>query len=192
MVDASIVAKLLFEEEYSDKTAQLFAAAITAHERVLAPALLSAEVANFLRQRMRRVNLALVDALGLFDRFQEVPVSRRSAPTLSQRALILAANLNLPAAYDAHYLALAESHRCDGGNREQVGVSEDNPQPDPARGKAHVHGIAHVAVEAHDHQALRRRDRRWSPVSRPAKIPNTTQRNCESQNRRQGGECQRQ
>src|SRR5215470_11789617 len=50
----------------------------------------------------------------------------------------------------------AESNCCNGGNREQVGVSEDNPQPNPAHGEAHVHGIAHVAVEAYNHQALRR------------------------------------
>ncbi len=63
----------------------------------------------------------------------------------------------------------AESDCCHGGNREQVGVSEDNPQPDPAHREPNVHGIAHMAVEAYNHQALRRRDRRRSPVSRPAK-----------------------
>ena len=69
----------------------------------------------------------------------------------------------------------AGSNCCDGGNRQQVRVSEDNPQSDPAHGETHVHGIAHVAVEAYDHQALRWRDRRRSPMPRPAKIPNATQ-----------------
>ena len=82
----------------------------------------------------------------------------------------------------------AESNGYDGGNREQVGVSKDNPQPDPAYCEPYVHGIAHVAVEAHNYQALRRCDRRRSPVSSPAKIPNATQSNCESQHRREGGE----
>src|SRR5579864_6319807 len=82
----------------------------------------------------------------------------------------------------------AESNCCDGGNREQAGVSEDDPQPDPARGKADVHGIAHVTIEAYNNQALRRRDRRRRPVSSPTKIPNATQGNCESQHRWQGGE----
>src|SRR5579864_6312934 len=82
----------------------------------------------------------------------------------------------------------AESNCCDGSNREQAGVSEYDPQPDPARGKAHVHGIADVAVEAYNYQALRRRDRCRSAVSGPAKIPNATQRNCESQHRRESGE----
>ena len=45
----------------------------------------------------------------------------------------------------------AESNCCDRGNRQQVRVSEDNPQSDPTRGEAHVHGNAHVAVEAYNH-----------------------------------------
>ncbi len=80
-----------------------------------------------------------------------------------------------------------ESNSCNGGNRQWVGVSEDNPQPDPPRGKAHVHGIADVAVEAYNYQALRWRDRCRSAVTGPAKIPNATQRNRESHDRRYGG-----
>src|SRR5215469_18295631 len=88
-----------------------------------------------------------------------------------------------------HYEQMnAESNSCDGGNCQQVRVSEDNPQSDPTRGEAHVHGIAHVAVEAYNHQALRRRNRGRSPVPGPAKIPNATQGNCESNDRREGGE----
>jgi hypothetical protein len=68
----------------------------------------------------------------------------------------------------------AESNCCNGGNRHEVRVSEDNPQSDPTSGETHVHGIAHVAVEADDHQAFRRRYGRRSPVSGPAKIPTGT------------------
>lgn len=75
----------------------------------------------------------------------------------------------------------AESNCCDGGYCQQVRVSEDNPQSDPTGGEAHVHGIAHVAVEADNHQALRRRNRGRSPVPGPAKISHATQGNRESQ-----------
>jgi hypothetical protein len=81
----------------------------------------------------------------------------------------------------------AESNCCDGGNRQYVGVSEDNPQPDPTHCEPFVHGIAHVAVEAYNYQAPRRRDRRRRPVSSPTKIPNATQSDGESQDRREGG-----
>src|SRR5215467_16122468 len=45
-----------------------------------------------------------------------------------------------------------------------------------------------MAVEAYNYQALRRSHRCRSPVSSPAKIPNATQGNGESQHRREGGE----
>src|SRR5215469_6823596 len=45
-----------------------------------------------------------------------------------------------------------------------------------------------MAVEAYNDQALRRRHRRRSPVSSPAKIPHATHGNGESQHRREGGE----
>src|SRR5215467_1512756 len=45
-----------------------------------------------------------------------------------------------------------------------------------------------MAVEAYNYQALRRRYRCGSAVSGPAKIPNATQGNGESQHRREGGE----
>jgi hypothetical protein len=45
----------------------------------------------------------------------------------------------------------AKSNRCDSSNRRQAGMPEYNPQPDPAYGKAHVHGIAHVAIKTHDY-----------------------------------------
>jgi len=81
----------------------------------------------------------------------------------------------------------AESNSCDSGNREQAGVSEDNPQPDPARGTSQVNRIPHVAVEADNDQPLWRGEWRRSPVPSPAKIPNATQGDCESNDRREGG-----
>jgi hypothetical protein len=49
-------------------------------------------------------------------------------------------------------------------------------------------GIADVAVEAYNYQALRWRDRCRSAVSGPAKIPNATQGNRDSHDRGYGGE----
>jgi hypothetical protein len=40
----------------------------------------------------------------------------------------------------------AESNCCDGGNREQAGVSEDNPQPEPARCERLGGGVVGVRV----------------------------------------------
>src|SRR5437899_2526238 len=43
----------------------------------------------------------------------------------------------------------AESDGCDCRDHSRVGMSENDPQPDPANREAHVHRVTHVAVEAH-------------------------------------------
>src|SRR5438874_12636261 len=42
-----------------------------------------------------------------------------------------------------------EGNGCHRGDRYRIGVSENDPQPDPANREAHVHRVTHVAVEAH-------------------------------------------
>jgi len=108
VVDASIAAKWLFPEEHSEKALGLVTAALTARERIVVPPLLQIEVANILRQRMRRDGLTLTQALDLFERFLEIPVTTHSPTGLTQRALTMADQHQLPAVYDAYYVALAE------------------------------------------------------------------------------------
>src|SRR5438093_13390707 len=45
----------------------------------------------------------------------------------------------------------AKGNGCHRRDHSRVRVSENNPQPDPSDCEAHVHRVAHVAVEAHDH-----------------------------------------
>ena len=108
VVDASIAAKCLFPEEHTEQAVDLVDATLAAGERIVAPPLLWIEVANILRQRMRRAGLTLAQALDLFDRFQEIPINSQSPSGLSRRALVLADRYQLAAVYDAHYVALAE------------------------------------------------------------------------------------
>src|SRR5579862_9631802 len=42
-----------------------------------------------------------------------------------------------------------ESNGRDRRDCSRTGIAEDDPQPDPASGEAHVHGVAHVAIKAH-------------------------------------------
>lgn len=109
VVDASIAAKWLFPEEHSDKALALVEEALTLGQRIVAPPLLWIEVANILRQRMRSAGLTLAQALGLYDRFQEIPIKGQSPSELSRLALVMADRYRLPAVYDAHYVALAET-----------------------------------------------------------------------------------
>lgn len=76
--------------------------------RLVAPALLFYEVANTLHRYHRSgersveaMQSALADALLL-------PVELHGDPALHRAALAFAARFSLPAAYDAHYLALAD------------------------------------------------------------------------------------
>src|SRR5215472_15831021 len=82
----------------------------------------------------------------------------------------------------------AQSNGHSRNHRSPVGVPKNNPEPNPAQREAQVHGISYVAIEAHDHQALRGSGGSWCASPGPRKIPDAAQSNRESQNRRQRGE----
>lgn len=116
-VDASVAAKWVFEEEYSRQAIALLDDCSKSRERIVAPPLLPVEVSNVIRQRMLRDGLALADAEGALDRFMAFPISVGPGTPHEQnaihfRALQLAVECDLPAVYDAQYLALAETLGC--------------------------------------------------------------------------------
>lgn len=107
-VDASVAAKWAFVEEYSGEARALPRDALLQPESIVAPPLLPSEVANVIRQRMRRGQVRLDEARALLAQFLAVPIRLRAPETLSDRALVLADEYHLPAVYDAHYVALSE------------------------------------------------------------------------------------
>ncbi|MBM2811438.1 MAG: hypothetical protein HW416_2197 [Chloroflexi bacterium] len=113
-VDACLAAKWILEEEFSDQAQALLVSAIREGSRVVAPPLLPIEVTNILRQRMRRDRppLALADATELLERFLDLPVDIVAPDGLYESALALADAYQLPAAYDAHYVVLAQMLGC--------------------------------------------------------------------------------
>ena len=112
-VDASVAAKWVLKEDYAPLALALFRASMRAADVVVAPPLLPFEVANIIRKRMVRHALSLVDADALLAEFLTFPVTLMSPPDLHRQALALADAHGLPAAYDAHYLALAQHLGCD-------------------------------------------------------------------------------
>src|SRR5262249_30862427 len=113
VLDASAAVKLVFPEQHSDRALALLNATIQAGDPVLAPPLLPFEVANTIRQRMIRQGLALSRADQIMTHFLSFPIVLTAPAGLYNRAIALADAHNLPAAYDAHYLALAQSQSCD-------------------------------------------------------------------------------
>jgi predicted nucleic acid-binding protein len=114
VLDASVAAKLvLTDEPHADKTLALMRDSLSRSEPVVAPALLPSEVTNILRQRMRRTQMPLQVARQLLADFLALHITLATPAGLYDRALELADQHNLSAAYDAHYLALAQLLGCE-------------------------------------------------------------------------------
>jgi predicted nucleic acid-binding protein len=118
VVDASLVTKWIVPEDDSALALALLNEYRRRRERVVGPSLGGYEITNVLRQRMRRLGLTEPDVLPQLDDYFALsievrPTSRASRERLHRRALLIAAQLALPAAYDAHYVALAEALKCD-------------------------------------------------------------------------------
>jgi len=112
-VDASVAAKWILDEEHSEAARALHDDCVRGGHPIVAPPLLPIEVTNILRQRMRRESLPLADATRLIEQFLRFPVNLTTLPDLFQQALVVADAYALPAAYDAHYIALAQGLHCD-------------------------------------------------------------------------------
>jgi predicted nucleic acid-binding protein len=106
--DASVVTKWLFAEEHSEQARALYRAAARAGEVIVAPSLLASEITNNVRQRLRRGELDLAAARGHLARFLAIPIELETRSALYDRALVLAHDYGLAAAYDAQYVATAE------------------------------------------------------------------------------------
>jgi predicted nucleic acid-binding protein len=76
--------------------------------RLVAPTLLWYEVVNALHQAVRHGARAADAAARVLAETQSLPIEVHGDDALHERALVFAARFSLPAAYDAHYLALAE------------------------------------------------------------------------------------
>ncbi|MGH7814246.1 MAG: type II toxin-antitoxin system VapC family toxin [Candidatus Binataceae bacterium] len=113
VADASLALKWVFDEPFSAQAHALLNQWRADRRRVLAPALFLYEVTNALAKRMQRRQLTLEQAKLLLRFFLETGPVLKQADSIHPRALELMDRFGLPAAYDAHYLALAESEQCE-------------------------------------------------------------------------------
>ncbi len=115
VVDASIAIKWTINEPDSGTALALLANWTDRGIEVLAPALLAYEVTNALYRRVRKGDLPVDDARrGLTEViFKVVEFDFPENSDFNMRAMKLGQQFGLPAAYDSHYLALAESKECE-------------------------------------------------------------------------------
>jgi predicted nucleic acid-binding protein len=118
VVDASLAAKWIVTEDDSNHALALYEHWAAQDERMVAVHLLPFEITNILRKKMRREDLPLEAAQEALARLLAMPIQLRPGPAqararLHRDALDIAARFDLPATYDAHYLALAASLRCE-------------------------------------------------------------------------------
>jgi len=105
-VDANLVIRLVADP--ADTSVQrLWEKWDTARRRLAAPTLLYYEVANALYRYQKLGLLSATSVQSAFEAALALPLEVHGGPELHWRALELAEKLSLPAAYDAHYLALA-------------------------------------------------------------------------------------
>jgi len=112
-LDASVVAKLVLPEPYSDAVHALYAAAEKSGEPIVAPNLLPFEVTNIIRKRMIREAMSISDAEIAVEQFLKLAITLVSPSDVHRDALKLADVFGLRAAYDAHYVVLAGLLGCD-------------------------------------------------------------------------------
>ena len=91
---------------------QLWQSWLDQDREIIAPHLFEYEVTSALLRKAIRGVLSLDEARGALHTALGMKVALLDPPGLSQQALELAVRFNRPAAYDAHYLALAEHLGC--------------------------------------------------------------------------------
>ena len=119
VVDASRAVRLLVEEDDSDKAHAILQSWVVQDVTRIAPRLMPFEVANALHRRVLRGEPNIGDSTRIIARLLESRLELHQPPGLHVKALQLASQLKQGAAYDAHYLALAESFDCELGTTDE-------------------------------------------------------------------------
>lgn len=114
VVDASVAFKWLIYEEYSDEARSLLLQWRTEQIDILAPSWFMFEIVNILYKYIRRGELTLAEGIRLIGVTRRLDIRiLEYDQDLHVRALEITNQFRLSAAYDAHYLALAERLNCE-------------------------------------------------------------------------------
>lgn len=113
-VDSSVVVKQVLDEAHTLEAQSLFAMAAQNRLRIIAPQLLMMEVGNILLKKTRRAPVITPqEALNAFFSIEIMNILLVNPESLHRNAFRIAVSYQLPAIYDAYYLALAADAKCD-------------------------------------------------------------------------------
>jgi len=115
VVDANIAIKLAIVESDSHIAVALFEKWKTQKKMILAPALFIYEITNILLKKVRQNKMSIDEAKAITSLLLDtgIEIYWLLDPDLPLNSLDFAHKHNLPATYDAHYLALAEREQCE-------------------------------------------------------------------------------
>lgn len=111
-IDASVIAKLVLAESDSAQAASLVLQS-GRNGAIVVPLHLYAETTSAVYKRVRQGSLETAEAISAVEHIESLSLTRAHPPGIAQRALAIAAQLNLRYPYDAFYLALGELLDCD-------------------------------------------------------------------------------
>ena len=107
-VDANFIVRLLSDPPDVISYGNLWRQWKRAGNRIIAPTIYCYEVTNVFHRMSVAGQISPEEAEQLLEEALNLGISLYGDKALHKRALALARTLNLPAAYDAHYLALSE------------------------------------------------------------------------------------
>ena len=115
VVDASLALKWVLSEADSNTGIGLLQRWNIDNMEIIAPALFSYEATNILYRQVVTNKLSYEEAKKLLTKLLSIGILLNFVQhrEISTRAMELSHRFGLPAAYDAHYLALAEHEKCE-------------------------------------------------------------------------------
>ena len=115
VVDASLALKWVLSEADSNTAIGLLQRWNIDNMEIIAPALFSYEATNILYRQVVTNKLSYEEAKKLLTKLLSIGILLNFVQhrEISTRAMELSHRFGLPAAYDAHYLALAEHEKCE-------------------------------------------------------------------------------
>lgn len=112
-LDSGVVLKLVLPEADSKKAKGLWQSIVLSRQRPVAPLLFPFEVTSTLRKRTYRGDIHENYSLASLRQILSLEIKLTTFNDIHEQAWQLAKQFNRPAAYDSHYLALAEHLDCE-------------------------------------------------------------------------------